>query len=230
MRTLLASLCILLVSSSTTIAAERTIRVAGDGKASAVPDMATIHTGVTSRANTAADALTANNKAMVTILATLKDQGIAAKDVQTSNLNIQPVHRVDEKGQTHNEIIAYEVTNQVRVQVRDLAKLGTVLDSVVRSGANLLSGVNFGIADSTSIQDKARALAIDDAKRRAKLYAAQAGVKLGKVLNISEQPINHQPMNALAARGFVDIDGAVPIATGEEDVRAQVYVEFALED
>ncbi|MFL5328605.1 MAG: SIMPL domain-containing protein [Gemmataceae bacterium] len=229
MRTVLASICVLLIGSATIFAADRTIRVAGDGKASATPDMATIQAGVSSRGTTAADALSANNRAMAAVLATLKDQGIAAKDVQTSHINIQPVYRSDNQGRQLNEIIAYDVSNQLRVQVRDVTKLGTVLDTVVRSGANQMSGVSFGFADSTAILDKARAGAIDDAKRRAKLYAQQAGVKIGKVLNISEQPIQNEPIYPMRGMGKMEFAG-VPIAAGEEELRAQVYVEFALED
>lgn len=230
MRTLLGSACWLVLCTATTFAAERTIRVTGEGRASAAPDMATIQAGATSRAPTAAEALTANNRAMAAVLATLKEQGIAPKDVQTSSLNIQPVHRLDPQGRMLNEIIGYDVTNQVQVNVRDLTKLGTVLDAVVRSGANQMSGVSFGIAESTPLQDKARAGAIDDAKRRAKLYADQAGVKLGKVLNISEQSFP-QPRRRMAGMMVGRaMDAEVPIATGEEELQAQVFVEFALED
>ena len=228
MRAILASTCVLLIGSLPALAADRIIRVAGEGKAAATPDMASIHAGVSSRAGTAADALSANSRAMAAVLATLKDQGIAAKDVQTSQLNIQPVYRMDNQGRQQNDVIAYDVTNEVRVLVRDISKLGTVLDTVVRSGANQMSGVNFGFADSTAIQDKARAGAIDDAKRRATLYAHQAGVKVGKVLSISEQPI-HEPVYPMRGLGKMEYAG-VPIAAGEEEVRAQVYVEYALED
>jgi uncharacterized protein YggE len=228
MRAILASTCVLLIGSLPALAADRIIRVAGEGKAAATPDMASIHAGVSSRAGTAADALSANSRAMAAVLATLKDQGIAAKDVQTSQLNIQPVYRMDNQGRQQNDVIAYDVTNEVRVLVRDISKLGTVLDTVVRSGANQMSGVNFGFADSTAIQDKARAGAIDDAKRRATLYAHQAGVKVGKVLSISEQPI-HEPVYPMRGLGKMEYAG-VPIAAGEEEVRAQVYVEYSLED
>jgi uncharacterized protein YggE len=230
MRTLHYAVCTLVMLTATISAAERTIRVAGEGKASAAPDMASIQAGVTSRGATAAEALSANNKAMAAVLATLKEQGVAAKDMQTSSLNIHPVHRVDPQGRMLNEIIGYDVSNQVQVKVRDLTKLGSVLDAVVRSGTNRMSGISFGIAESTSLMDKARAGAIDDAKRRAKLYADQAGVKLGKVLNISEQPI-HRPQYRMGGAKLAEaFDSEVPIAVGEEELRAQVFVEFALED
>lgn len=205
----------------------RTIRVTGEGQASAAPDMATVQTGVVTQAATAKDALAANNKAMEGILSTLKSHRVASKDVQTSQFHLQPVYKHDEKGRTPPEVIAYQVTNQVQVRVRKLANLGEVLDALVKAGSNQVSGVSFGLADPVPVLDDARATAIADARRRAQLYAKAAGVRVGKVQTIDEQPV-HQPLRFLNVQaGAAD---AVPVAPGENEYRVTVHVVFVLED
>lgn len=207
----------------------RTIRVTGQGKATAPPDMATVQTGVVTRATTAQDALVANNKAMENILAVLKKYQVAPKDVQTSRFSVQPIYKRDEEGRTLPEIVSFQVTNQVRVRVRELGKLGAVLDALVTAGSNQVSGISFGIADPTGILDEARKVAVADARHRAQLYAQEAGVRLGKVQTISEQPIRLPQSPYLAQRFTADAMAAVPVATGEEEFRVTVYVVFALE-
>lgn len=224
-----SALFALLLLPALSAAADRVIRVTGVGKASAPPDMANVQAGVVSQAPTAAEALAANSKAMKEVFAAIKGNGVAAKDMQTSSLNVRPVYKRDNRGQT-SEIIAYEVSNQVQVKVRDLKKLGVVLDAVVKSGANQVSGVSLTIADGANLRDHARRDAYDDAKRRAELYAERAGVRLGKVLTISEEPIREPRPVYFGARMAVADSAEVPIATGEEEVQARVHVEFAIED
>ena len=117
--------------------------VAGTGTVSAAPDMAEITTGVVTQAPTAAQALAANSQAMERLLQALGALGIAARDIQTTNISVSPLRRQGRDGQPP-EITGYEVTNQVRVKVRDLSSLGRVLDQQVGQGANLVYGIQFG--------------------------------------------------------------------------------------
>jgi uncharacterized protein YggE len=206
----------------------RTLSVTGQGKATAPPDMATIHTGVVTQGSTAGDALEANNKAVQKALEVLKANNIAAKDIQTSRFDVQPEYRHDERGIQQPQIVGYRVTNQVTVHIRNLPSLGQVLDALVEAGSNQISGVSFGIDDATGVMNQARNRAVADARSRAELYAHAAGVKVGRVISISEQGGPSPPpipmFRTMAA------ESAVPIATGEQEIMASVYMVFQLED
>jgi len=208
----------------------RTISVAGEGNAAAPPDMATILTGIITEKNTAIEALEANNEMMAKIMDVLKSHRIAPEDVQTSNINVSPEYKRDEQGRREAEIIGYRVINQVRVDVHNLKDLGKVLDALIRAGSNQVSGVNFAIEDTTNVLNHARKRAITDARNRAEVYAQAAGVRVGKVLAISEQPIElPQPKvfrQSLAAEGV----SSVPVATGEQKFQVRIHMVFSLED
>lgn len=222
---------VLILSTSVTPAEDfqPKISVTGEGTASAAPDMATIQTGVVSQAPTAKEALAANSKTMEAILAVLKERQIAARNVQTSQFNVQPIYNSDRQGRTMPQIEAYQVTNQVHVRVRKLDELGEVLDALVQGGSNEISGISFGLADPSPVLDEARRSAVANARSRAELYAKEAGVKLGKVRSISEQA-SRPPQPFAMARGFVAEAAAVPLATGENEYRVSIDMEFALED
>ncbi len=207
----------------------RTISVSGQGTASAPPDMATIQTGVVTQAEKASDALDANNAAMERLMAALKAAKIAAKDIQTSSFDVRPEYQRGPRGQQRPEIVGYRVTNQVRVRVRNLPGLGEVLDALVEAGSNQVSGISFGIDEPTGVLNQARNRAIADARSRADLYAHAAGVRVGKVLSISEQQ-TAVPRPQFAARFAAERASAVPVATGEQQLRATVHMVFALED
>ncbi|MBI1902504.1 MAG: SIMPL domain-containing protein [Planctomycetia bacterium] len=208
---------------------ERTISVTGQGRAFSPPDMAAIHTGVVTEDKTASQALAKNNKAMAALLDVLKEHKIAAKDVQTSSFHVAPVYKQDERGRTLPEIVAYRVTNQVRVHVRNLPDLGEVLDAIVQAGSNQVSGISFGIDDPTGVLNQARNRAVADARSRAELFAQAAGVRVGKVLTIADSQ-TYVPRPEFFARGAEAQAAGVPIATGEQEVQAAVHIVFALED
>jgi uncharacterized protein YggE len=208
----------------------RTISVTGTGKVSAPPDMAAIQTGVVTEAETARAALSANNEAMRKILDVLKQHGIADKDVQTSSFNVSPVYKHDPEGRREPEITGYRVHNQVSVKVRNLPKLGETLDALIEAGSNQVSGISFGIDDPTGVLNQARGRAIADARSRAEVYAQAAGVKVGRVRSISEQPPQRPMPIPMARMAFQAEAASVPIATGEQDFEVTVYLEYALED
>src|SRR6185437_2098450 len=159
-------------------AMERTITVSATGTAEAEPDQARITSGVTTEAPTAREALTGNNEAMSKVVSELKTKGIDAKDIQTASFNVEPV--VDYKDGQPPKVRGYRVSNQVVVLVRDLGKLGTVLDDMVTAGANQIQGLSFEVSKAETLKDEARKEAIANALRRAKLLAAAAGAEVGQ--------------------------------------------------
>lgn len=201
-----------------------TVTVAGVGTATAPPDMAEITTGVVTRAATAAQALTQNSQAMERLLQSLGGLGIAARDIQTTSVSVSPQRRPVREGQP-TDILAYEVVNQVHVKVRDLPSLGRVLDQQVSQGANSVYGIRFGLIDPTPLLDEARKRAMADARRKADLYAAAAGLKVGRVVSVQEAGAA-APRPEVGARALMS---AVPVAAGEQEIQASISVTYALE-
>ena len=224
--------CLMALLTSINVSGEetmRTIRVVGEGKATGTPDMATIQTGVVTQAATAKEAMAANSQAMRQILDALQGHGVASKDVQTSNLNVQPEYERDARGRTKPQIVGYRVTNQVRVRVRNLPQLGDTLDAVVQAGSNQIHGISFSIDNQEGLLNQARNRAIRDARSRAELYAHAADVQVGKVLAISEQPIQVPRPQMLGRAAAMEAAG-VPIASGEQELSVRVHVEYELRD
>ena len=208
---------------------QRTVNVAGRGTASGPPDLATISTGVTTRAPTANAALSANTKQFEAVLAVLKEQGVAEKDIQTSFFNVNPQFQNLPNGGSGN-ITGYVVTNEVRVIVRKFDSLGEVLDALVRAGSNNISGVTFSIADPEPLNNEARTEAVANAKSKAEVFAKAAGLKVGKILSISETAITAPVAEQAFFRSTSAAADSVPVSGGELDITANVFVLYALVD
>lgn len=221
MRRMAFVLCLLF--SPMVAAAQSTISVTGQGSVSAAPDLAVITLGLTERDADPARAMDAVSAGVTTLLATLDGFGIAPADIQTTRIGLGPVY-----GQRANDgnpdIVGFEATNTVRVTVRDLGGLGTILSGVLESGANRMSGLGFALSDPAAALEDARRAAIADAQAKATLYAEAAGVALGPVLAISEGGSGGpQPMMMMeAARS------AVPVAPGETEISASIQMVFAI--
>ncbi len=226
---LLAGCLLLAATLAQATEAPRMLSVNGLGQVSAPPDLAVIQAGVQTSAESAGQALRANSTAMAAVLDVLRESGIAERDLQTTNVRVQPEYRHDRNtGQA--EMIGYQAGNDVRVRVRDLDRLGELLDALVSAGGNQLHGISFAIDDPAPLLDQARDRAVQDARHRAERYAAAAGVRVGKVLSISESDaaIPRPLMRVMAAE--MDMGSAVPIASGEQDINVSVNLVFELED
>jgi uncharacterized protein YggE len=140
------------------------ISVTGEATISVPPDLAQIDGGVTWEAKTARDAIEANNAAMGKVLLALKGAGIEERDYQTSRLSLQPQCAPNRAGSS--PIVGYHASNRVTVRVRDVAKVGNVIDTLVGAGANDIGGINFTVSQSSKLLDDARAQAITDAAAR----------------------------------------------------------------
>ncbi|HEV3241802.1 MAG TPA: SIMPL domain-containing protein, partial [Methyloceanibacter sp.] len=164
---------------------KRIISLAATGSIKTAPDKVDISTGVTSQAPSAKDALAKNSDAMSQVIDALKSEGLDPKDIQTTNLSVQPVYEERKEGRAP-AIIAYQVTNSVRITVHDIGKLGAILDKVVTFGANDVGSIEFGVSGPEALRDEARKQAVSQATANAKLYAEAVGGTLGKVLTIAE--------------------------------------------
>lgn len=203
------------------------ITVAGTGESHGKPDFAQVQVGVVTEAPTAAEALKKNNEAMSQLIVMIRKRGIEDRDLQTVQFNVSPRYKYDKNQQEPPKIAGYQVTNEVRVKVRNLLALGAFLDETVSLGANQVRGISFGVAEPAQLMDEARRKAIADAQHRARVYAEAAGLKLGQPIRIDEQaggrpgPYPMARMDAAAA-------SAVPIAHGEQTFSVTVTVSYAI--
>jgi uncharacterized protein len=205
----------------------RTISVSATGAVSAEPDRAAISTGVVAEGDTARAALSANTAAMGRLIEGLKGAGIAPKDIQTSSFNISPRYQNFKDGRPP-VINGYQVQNQVRILVRALDTLGQVMDVAVTLGANQMGGIEFQVSTAETLKDDARKLAMANALRRAKLFAAAAGAEVGDVITISEDMAHVQPRpHMMMAKAAASAD-AVPIERGSQSLEVRVSVTWAL--
>jgi uncharacterized protein YggE len=202
------------------LAAEKLVTVTGQATISVAPDTAMIRIGVTSQAKTAKQASDANAKRMTGVLAAIKDSGIADRDIRTSRLSLQPQY--ENKGNAAR-LLGFQVTNQITVKIHDIGRLPAILDHAIAAGANEMSGIEFVVSEQSKLLDQARDDAIADAHRKAALYAKAAGAKLGRVVAITEQGAAAPPHPLQAMRA-----GAVPVAPGEQTLRATVSVSYEL--
>lgn len=212
---------------------EATIAVTGEGRAEMAPDMALIDLGVVKAEKTAREALDANNKAMADILAALKEAGIAERDLQTSGFSINPQYQYPQSSTGENPppvLVGYQVANTVTLRVRDLSRLGEILDKAVTLGANQGNGIRFVNDKPDSAVSEARKKAVENAIAKAKELTDAAGVSLGRVLEISETSYRAEPMPMVRAMAKDYAESAVPLAAGENSYSVIVNVTFALND
>ncbi len=227
----LLCLGLVLLPANGALAAEsltRSVSVSATGMVKAQPNLAQISTGVVSQGETARDALDQNSDQMRKVVAALKEKGIDPKDIQTTDFSVHPRYQHNKDG-APPVIVGYRVVNSVRIMVRDITKLGAILDKVVGMGANEIGGIEFSIDKPEALQDEARRRAMAAALAKAKLYAEAAGAKVGKVLTITEDVVT-QPPRPVFARAALESKGAdVPIEAGQHMVQAQVHVTWELD-
>jgi uncharacterized protein YggE len=201
----------------------------GQATETAAPDMATVTLGVVSEAKTAREALDANNADIAKVIDAIKAAGIADKDIGTTGFNVGPVYSNprprDDGSSDAPRITGYQVSNQVQVTIRELAKAGGVLDAAVTAGANQAASIEFGLVDRKPVEDKAMTGAIADANRKAELMANSAGVKLVRILSVSANEGGGPfPVPMAMARA----DKAVPVMAGERAVSANATVVWEI--
>jgi hypothetical protein len=210
------------------------LTVSAEGRTARKPDLAVFSAGVTSSGKTAAEALSANSAQMSRVIAALKRNGIADRDIQTSNLSLSPVY-ADMSRQLASPleqqvpvVIGYQVSNQVSVKQRNLAEFGKVIDTLVTAGANQVNGPAFQVDDTEAALDDARSDAMKRARDRANLYARAAGLKVLRILTIAESGGYSQPMPVMYARAAMADSAPAPVAAGEVSLTASVTVTFEL--
>lgn len=210
-------------------AAKRVVTVTGSGEVVTLPDIAMISTSVVSEAADARTAVAQNSDAVRSLFAALRNEGIAERDMQTGRFDLSPRYARGD-GARPRSVAGYRAVNAVTVRIRDLDRLGALLDRVVAAGANRISGIRFMIDRPQPLLDEARRKAMADARRKARLYAEAAGGAIKRVMGIVEHGARiPRPMLRGAILAEAAKASAVPIATGEGVLRASVSVTYELE-
>ena len=224
-------------SSGPVIAAGNTmLSLSAQGQSFSAPDLGIFTAGVTGSGKTAGAALAANSAKMNQAISALKKAGIADRDIQTSNLSLNPVYAdmtnqraVDPLEQQVPPIIGYQVYNMVTVKQRKLDRMGSTIDALVAAGANQVNGPSFQMDDPDAAANEARADAIKKAIARAQIYASASGLRVIRVLTITEGGgYSPQPPVMYARAAMADAAAPTPVAAGEVQSGASVTVTFEL--
>lgn len=210
-------------------AAGTVLDISAEGRTTRVPDLATIRAGVVSQGATAAAALSDNAQRMTRVLAALRKANVADRDIATSTVNLSPQYRYTD-GQPP-AITGYQATNTVTIRFRDVAKSGSILDALVAQGANQIDGPNLSIDKPDAALDEARTDALKRARARADLYAAAAGMRVARIVSISESGENSggQPIRPMMYARADMAQAKTEIAPGEQDVTVTLSVRFLLQ-
>ncbi len=208
---------------------DRWVEVTGEGSIDAPPDFARATLGVTTAGRDASEALAANAKSAGALVTLVKSEGVAPADIQTSGIAISPVFSQPSAADPGAPpmITGYSVSNSVTVIVRDIPRLGELLDKATAAGANSIEGVSFGENDPSALLDKARPLAVADARRKAEIYAAAGGAKIGRLMVLTEEAGGAQPI-AFSRAYAQGARATTPIEPGRNRLSVTVTARFEL--
>jgi uncharacterized protein YggE len=211
--------------------AATTVNLAAIGDVKITPDRATLNLGVNVEAPTAAEAMRQNATQMAAVIAALKARGVQDRSIRTQGLNLQTQYAYNQNQPPR--LTGYRATNMVTVTVEDMDKVGALLDAAVTAGANQVNGINFSLKNAAAAEDQARAEAIKAVKAKAEVYAQANGMRVARLVRMSEgpgapvvQPFGVQEVVVTASR--VGAAPLPPVSAGEMDVRVQVNAVYEL--
>jgi uncharacterized protein len=202
------------------------LTVSAQGEAKRVPDIATLSTGVVTRAADSNAAMRANAEQMEKVVAAIKAAGIVDKDVQTSGISLNPIYQYGENQPP--KITGYEAHNTVNVVVRDIAKLGKILDTLASVGANQINGPSFDVDKKDEALDEARRQAIEKAQARAEMYAKTLGMKVRRIVSINEGGSFGPPMPMMRGMAMKAEAADTSVSPGENTLSVNLDVVFEL--
>lgn len=204
-----------------------TLTVVGAGTEISAPDTATLRAGVVSVAFSAAQGLGENDKIMKRVIKILQRYGIPAADVETHAFSVKPEYAPrNTKTNFFQRIKSYRISNEITVRTAKIGGLGGLIDVLVQDGINRIDGISFSIRDRESRMDSARRKAVADARRKAALYAKEAGITLGRVIRLSETESRVIPHRQTL--GIARASSGLSIEPGTVEITARIKVTYAL--
>jgi uncharacterized protein YggE len=203
----------------------KSITVSAQGTVKVMPDVAYVTVGVTTQDADMQKAQDNNAQTMNAMYEALKGAGLADDDIRTTQYNAYPIY--DYSSET-KKIMSYEVTNQVELTIKDINRVGEIIDIAVNNGANTTNSISFGLLDEQSSYNDALKLAVDAAKAKAETLAEAGGVKIIGTLQMAENSIGGQIYREYAEAAVEDT-GSTPISTGDLEIQANVTVVYEIE-
>lgn len=215
-------------AQQTSAAPVKTITVIGDGKVKIKPDIAKANIGVEVLRSSVEEASAANKELIEAVIQTLTEAGIDPADIQTSGFSVY-AERYGQDGPLPEDEVNYRVSNNVAVTIRELEKVGEVLDAAMKSGANNIYGIEFSLEDNKDAKSEARKDAVEDAQAKAEELATLTGVKVGNVLSVSEVIGGAMPFyNMQTTNAFGGGGGDTPIQPGELEIGTQLQITYEI--
>ena len=200
----------------------------GQGNVSQAPDLVTISFGVTKSSSTVSDAQNQTNKAINSVLENLKNLGVSEKDLKTTNYSVNPNYSFEGVA----KISGYTVVQNIELKIKDINNTNKAIDAITGNGGNLIGQVQFGFDDKTKakLEDKARKEAVGNAKEKAQSLAKAAGVRLGKIINVTESQDGSPRFIALDAPlrvgGAPEEKTEIPI--GESSIKINIVLTYEI--
>lgn len=221
-----------ILRSSNAVTPSRTITVSGEGKVNIKPDLATASFAVVSQGEKPEVIATENTEKINKAIAFLKEKGIEEKDIKTTDYNLYPRYRWDEK-LNDNKIIGYELRQTVSVKIRAIEKAGEIIGGLTAVGINEIHSLNFSVEDPVAQENEARLAAFAEARQKAEAMAAANGVSIARVINFSESsggyPMPYYDRSFSLGKGGVSEAAVAPdIQVGEQEVAINVTVTYEI--
>ncbi len=206
-----------------------TLTVSGTGTVHVAPDEASVRLGITRQEPTAQAAQQEANLVANQILTAITELGIEPDQIQTSELRLTPVYAPRQPASREEpRIVAYRASNVVSVRLDELSRVGPVIDAGLKSGANQLQGVSFGLRDDTEAREQALKEAVNEARRKANAIAEALDVRLLGVLQVNEAGISIRPVVVSEARLMSAADTATPVSPGQVTVNGSVSIRYRI--
>lgn len=207
-----------------------TLNLSANGESEVAPDKATITLGVQTDAPTAEGAIRENANKMSRVIAALKRAGLTDREIQTSNLSLNPQYVYQEN--LPPRLTGYQASNQVIVTVRELSRLGQIVDATVNAGADNVGGISFGVEDPTEAENRARLEAVDNLRAKADLYAKAMGYRVARLVTLNEGSsyMPAPPPMPMMARAEMSqkYDAVTQVSPGELKVRVDISATYEL--
>jgi hypothetical protein len=225
------------------------LSITASGQSRRTPDLAMFNAGVVTQGKTAAEALAENNRRMEAVVAALRRAGVAERDIQTSSISLNPRYwypereammRARQMGEPPApptepqppRIVGYDARNSVQVRVRRVGEMGRIIDTLASAGANEVHGPNFTMDEPRAALDEARTAAVAEARQRAELYARAAGMRVVRILSITEAggyyPVQDIMVTGSRGESLMSAPPPPPVAPGELTLGVNVSVQFEL--
>jgi len=212
---------------------KNTISVSGTGEIWTKPDLVLIDFSVVGEKKTVIEAMAENTKKMNSVIEAIKSQGVEEKDLKTTNFSISPRYEWYEKSEIYpagkRVLVGYEVNQTLQVKIRDLTKIGNIIQVATEAGANQVGDLRFTIDKQDELKSQARKEAIEKAKVMAKEIAGQLGVKLVKITNFSENAIAPIPYPYFMEKAMSGGAETPQIQTGENKIEVQVSITYEID-